>query len=109
MAVRLRHRPPLGIERLRALPVRVGDDYVIEGAKCVAESLQPMPVPASYDWMPASELPSAVLELGQLYAAHAHDVSEGTHIAPTFEDALRLHKLFDAMSLSTTTGKRVAL
>jgi hypothetical protein len=34
---------------------------------------------------------------------------KGTHTAPMFEDALRLHKLSDAISLSTTTGHRLPL
>jgi hypothetical protein len=45
-------------------------------------------VPESYNWLPPSELPSAVLELANLYAAYARDVSTGTHLAPTFADAI---------------------
>lgn len=86
-----------------------GDDYVIEGAKAGDDALRIMPVPASYNTLPTSDNPSAVLELGELYAAYARDVAEGTHTAPVFEDALRMHQLFDAMSLSTLTGSRISL
>jgi predicted dehydrogenase len=84
-------------------------EYVIEGAKAGDTSLQAMHVPAHFDWMPPSNLPPSVVELGQLYAAHARDLRDGTHIAPSFSDALRMHRLFDAISASTASGLRVAL
>ncbi len=87
----------------------VGDDYVVEGATGDRQALEVMPVPASYDSFPGSGLPSSVLELGELYAAYARDVTVGTHTAPTFEDALRMHTLLDAIAVSTTTGNRGAL
>ncbi|MHC8320904.1 hypothetical protein ACYZT4_09425 [Pseudomonas sp. GB2N2] len=46
--------------------------------------------------LPDSSLPSAVLELAELYHVHAKDVTGGTHAAATFEEALRLHRLLDA-------------
>lgn len=75
---------------------QVGDDYVIEGAHGDNLALQPLPVPDRYQRLPASTLPSAVLELAELYYVYAQDVAEGTHAAATFDDALRLHRLLDA-------------
>ena len=69
----------------------VGDDYRIFGARGNAQPLVEMPVPATYDRIPESHLPSAVLELAELYAAYAHDVATGESRAPTFEDAVVLH------------------
>lgn len=86
-----------------------GSNYRIEGAKSGDHAMQTMPVPASYDWLLDSGLPSAVAELGQLYAAFSKDVSEGTHVAPNFEDALRMHKFFDAIKRSTETGVQQAV
>lgn len=54
-----------------------------------------MPVPATYDRIPESTLPSAVLELAELYAAYANDVATGSHTAPVFEDAVALHHFLD--------------
>ncbi len=79
----------------------VGDDYLIEGAKGDNLPLAPLTIPDSYDWLPESELPSAVLELANLYAAYARDVAEETHTAPSFEDALWLHRLFDQLQAAS--------
>ncbi|WP_243041246.1 Gfo/Idh/MocA family protein [Dyella sedimenti] len=87
----------------------VGDDYRVEGVHGDKLPLKALPVPASYRRLPASELPSAVLELAELYAAHADDIAHGTHTAPTFEDAVRMHELLDAAAESTRSGQRIAL
>jgi predicted dehydrogenase len=87
----------------------VGDDYAIQGANGDNLPLTDMPVPVSYDWLPASNLPSAVLELANLYAAFAKDVATGSSTAPSFEDAVWLHRLFDAFAMSSIEGRRVTL
>jgi predicted dehydrogenase len=85
----------------------VGDDYVIEGAHGDNLPLAVMPVPESYDQLPPSELPSAVLELAHLYAAFAKDVTTGSETATTFADAIRMHRLLDAALDSSNSGRRV--
>ncbi len=85
----------------------VGDDYVIEGAHGDNLSMAVLPTPAGYDTLPASELPSAVLELAHLYAAFADDVSTGRHAASTFADAIRMHRLLDAALESSESGRRI--
>ena len=87
----------------------VGDDYVIAGAKGDNQPLAPMPVPASYLHLPESHLSSTVLELAELYAAYADDVATGGRSAPTFEDAVRMHRLLDAADLSSRESRRVWL
>lgn len=74
----------------------VGDDYQIQGAHGDHLPLQSLPVPASYQRLPDCALPSAVLELAELYHVYARDVAQGTGVAATFADAIRLHKLLDA-------------
>jgi predicted dehydrogenase len=85
----------------------VGDDYVIKGAHGDNLPLEVLSVPDSYDWLPPSELPSAVLELANLYAAYARDVSTGTYLAPTFADAIKMHTIIDLIEQSSRTGRRV--
>lgn len=87
----------------------IGDDYLIEGAHGDKLPMERLVVPASYDRVPVAELPSAVLELAELYVAFARDLSEGTHTAPTFDDAVRMHKLIDATVASTQTGQFITL
>lgn len=50
-----------------------------------------------YQRLPESSLPSAVLELAELYYVYTQDVAQGTSGAATFEDAVRLHRLLDAV------------
>jgi predicted dehydrogenase len=87
----------------------VGDDYVIEGAHGDNLPLAPLEIPASYDWLPPSGLPSAVLELANLYAAFARDPIAGTHDAPDFDDAVWLHRLFDLMETSSRDRRYIAV
>jgi predicted dehydrogenase len=84
----------------------VGDDYVIEGAHGDNLPLQVLPIPDRYFRLPPSDLPSAVLELAELYYTHAQDVAHGTHAAATFDDAVRMHMLLDAALVSSQTGRR---
>lgn len=77
----------------------VGDDYVIEGAHGDNLPLQILPIPDIYQRLPASALTSAVLELAELYAVYAQDLAEGTHVAATFDDAVRMHGLLDAANI----------
>lgn len=81
-----------------------GDDYVIQGAHGDKVPLRVLPVPNHYLRLPASDLPSAVLELGELYYTYAQDIERGTQVAATFDDAVRLHKLLDAALRSSQTG-----
>jgi len=83
----------------------VGDDYVILGAHGDKQPLARLDVPQGFHRLPASELPSAVLELGELYWAYAHDVSHGTHEAPDFADAVRMHRLIDGALASFSTRR----
>jgi predicted dehydrogenase len=87
----------------------VGDDYRIEGAHGDDLALEALPVPECYFRLPASDLPSAVLELGELYYVFAQDLADGTHSAATFEDAVRMHRFLDAVDVSTQSGQRVDL
>ena len=84
----------------------VGDDYVIEGAHGDNLPLERLAIPASYDWLPESGLPSAVLELANLYVAFARDGVDGTQEAPSFDDAVWLHHLFDRIAQSSREGER---
>lgn len=82
---------------------------MIQGAHGDNLALEELVVPSSYDQVPSAQLPSAVLELAELYVAYARDVAEATHTAPTFQDAVRMHKLIDAAMASTETGQFISL
>ena len=85
----------------------VGDDYVVEGAHGDDLPLAVLEVAGPGEGLPPSDLPSAVLELAHLYAAFASDLATGSHTAPTFDDAVWLHGLFDSFDISSRKGVRV--
>ena len=87
----------------------VGDDYVVEGAHGDDLPLAVLPMPAPGEGLPTSDLPSAVLELAHLYEAFARDIATGSRTAPTFDDAVWLHRLIDHFETSSRQGTRVAL
>ncbi|WP_394779965.1 Gfo/Idh/MocA family protein [Undibacterium sp.] len=87
-----------------------GDAFnLIQGARGDAQQLKELPVPAEYNWVPSSNLGGSALELAHLYAAYARDVREGTALAPTFRDALKMHDLIADIDTSSRTGMRVTL
>ena len=87
-----------------------GDAFnVIEGARGDAQPMAVLAVPEQYHWAPDSGLGGSQLELASLYAAYARDVRDGTHLAPSFADALVMHELMDKIELSDRSGERVSL
>jgi predicted dehydrogenase len=62
--------------------------------------------PSQYQGLPASKLDASVLDLAYLYAAYANDRVQGTHDAPTFADAVRMHRLIDLIEEASSTGVR---
>jgi predicted dehydrogenase len=45
--------------------------------------------------------------VGRAYAAFAADIGDGTHTVPDFADAVRRHKVIDAIEISADSGERV--
>jgi predicted dehydrogenase len=82
---------------------------IIEAAQGDSQPLHMLKVPPRFHWLPDNTLGGSQLELANLYAAYARDVREGTHWAPTFADALRMHELIDAIEKSSSDGVRVQL
>jgi len=80
---------------------------VIEGAQGDSQPMRALAIPDTYNWLPASELGGSQLELANLYAAYARDVQDGTRLAPTFADALAMHRLIDNIELSSAGGQRL--
>jgi predicted dehydrogenase len=81
----------------------------IEIARGDGEPLIGLAIPAEYEWLPPSELGASVVELANLYSAHARDVETGSTVGPTFADAVHMHELMDEIVESDRTGQRVPL
>jgi predicted dehydrogenase len=82
------------------------EDNKIEGVKGDGEPLRLLPVPASYHGLPTSTLDASVLDLAYLYAAYAKDRANGTRVAPSFADAVKMHHLLDLIAAASSTGRR---
>jgi predicted dehydrogenase len=87
----------------------VSRDNALEGA--IRQHLQwtALPIPCSYQQIPASELDISVQDLAHLYATFALDRQQGSRSAPDFADVVIPHRLIHAIYCSSATGKSVTI
>ncbi|MEU1543918.1 Gfo/Idh/MocA family oxidoreductase [Actinacidiphila glaucinigra] len=79
---------------------------VLRGARSTDAQLTELPVPAEYENVTGlSDGP--VHSVGHAYATLHKDLTNGTHIAPDFQLALRRHRLLDSIERSAATGQRI--
>ena len=77
------------------------------GAKTGAGTLSPIAVPDRFTAAaPADRMPGNV---ARNYARMAQDIRTGSHTASTFDDAVGLQRLIDAIETSARSGSRVTL
>jgi predicted dehydrogenase len=81
-------------------------EMTVHGGKGAQSSLEVLPVPAQYRWSP---LQGPGTNVAQAYARFARDYREGTHLCPTFDDAVTRHRMLDAIERAATTGQRQTL
>src|SRR3954447_7708144 len=77
----------------------------VRGGTGAQSALELLPVPEKYRWAPP-QAPGASTNVAQAYAHFAHDYREGTHLCPTFDDAVKRHRMLDAIETAAATGKR---
>jgi predicted dehydrogenase len=80
----------------------------VRGGKGAQSSLELLPVPEEYRWAPP-QVPGPSTNVAQAYAHFARDYREGTHLCPTFEDAVTRHRMLDAIEAAAATGQRQTL
>jgi predicted dehydrogenase len=79
----------------------------LEGARGGEKEFRRLPIPAScYSGWPQDVAPGNV---ARVYARMAHDLAEGTRLAPRFEDAVAVHRIIAAIERAAESGRRVAL
>jgi len=81
-------------------------EMTVQGGKGARSSLEVLPVPEKYRWSPPQG-PST--NVAQAYALFARDYREGTHLCPTFDDAVTRHRMLDAIETAAATGQRQTL
>jgi predicted dehydrogenase len=79
----------------------------LEGVRGEEKVFRPLDVPASYQ----SGWPEAVEpgNVARLYARIAQDLRDGTRTAPTFDDAVAVHRIIAAIEKAADTGSRTVL
>jgi len=87
----------------------VNENYQVEGGHEGDTVMAPLPIPAQYDRLPESDLPTGIAELGELYLTHAEDVVNGTSRAPGFDHAVWLQGVFTQIDTSQRTGQRMTV
>jgi predicted dehydrogenase len=80
----------------------------VRGGQGAQSSLELLPVPEHYRWSPPQR-PGPSTNVAQAYARFARDYHEGTHLCPTFEDAVTRHRMLDAIETAAATGQRQTL
>src|SRR5438093_6624995 len=81
-------------------------EMTVRGGKGAQSSLEVLPVPEQYRWAPPQG-PST--NVAQAYAHFARDYREGTHLFPTFNDAVTRHRMLGAIEKAAATGQRQTL
>ncbi|HEX9430726.1 MAG TPA: gfo/Idh/MocA family oxidoreductase, partial [Candidatus Bathyarchaeia archaeon] len=81
-------------------------EMTVRGGKGGQSSLDVLPVPKTYQ-RPPLQGPST--NVAQAYARFARDYREGTHLCPTFDDAVTRHRMLDAIETAAATGRRQTL
>src|SRR5207249_8391444 len=77
----------------------------VRGGKGEQSSLEHLPLPERYRWAPPQP-PGPSTNVTQAYAHFARDYREGTHLCPTFEDAVTRHRMLDAIERAAASGQR---
>jgi predicted dehydrogenase len=81
-------------------------DMTLRGGKGAQSSLEFLPVPQQYRLSPVQ---GPALNVAQAYAHFARDYRVGTHLCPTFDDAVTRHRMLDAVETSAANGQRQTL
>lgn len=78
----------------------------LEGARGDERALKPLEVPASYrSGFPDDVIPGNV---ARVYARMAADLKHGTRTAPSFDDAVEVHRLIAAIESAAESGSRAS-
>jgi predicted dehydrogenase len=81
----------------------------LQGARRGDPSLADIEVPAELRWAPAEVPDGSPVNLGQMMRRFAEGIRSGDQPTPTFTDAVRNHKLLEAIERSSQTGRSVKI
>jgi predicted dehydrogenase len=76
---------------------------LLHGARC-GNKLEPLPIPEQFTVAPLGTPAGEPSNVGQMYALFAQAIRDGKSHQPTFETAVDLHRLIDAVRQSSDSG-----
>jgi predicted dehydrogenase len=77
----------------------------VRGGNGGQSSPEILTVPEQYRWSPQYG-PGPSTNVAQSYARFARDYRDGTHLCPTFADAVTRHRMLNAIETAAATGQR---
>src|SRR5213593_2305671 len=83
-------------------------EMTVRGGRGTQSSLEVLPAPEQYRWVPPQGAGPST-NVAQAYAHFARDYREGTHLCPTFDDAVTRHRMLSAIETAAATGQRQTL
>jgi predicted dehydrogenase len=83
-------------------------ELIVCGARGAVEELTELPVPAKYRWVPPEVPGDSRYNVAQLYARLGARIGDGKPVSPGFDAAVRRHRLLDAITRSSQTGRKQA-
>jgi predicted dehydrogenase len=78
----------------------------LEGGRGDDREMERLEVPTSY--LTGWPDDPVIGNVARIYARIAADLRDGTRTAPTFDDAVKLHRLVDAIETAADEGQRVS-
>jgi predicted dehydrogenase len=82
-------------------------EVVLHGAKGGDNTLAPMPVPERFTFAAPGTPSGEAINVGQMYTRFAQAIRDGESHQPTFEIAVDLHRLVDAIKQASDDGREV--
>lgn len=79
-------------------------DLKISGGRGDMQAVEVMDIPADCRW--TAEAPAIVQNVAQAYALLANDIRNGSRDCPDFDEAVKRHRLLDAIEKSAASGIR---
>ena len=79
----------------------------LQGAQATDKELRDIAVPDTLRWVPSSVPEGSPVHFGQMLSRFAESIRQNKAVAPTFADALRNHRLLDAVERASQTHAAV--
>src|SRR5439155_14415065 len=83
-------------------------EMTVHGGQGAQSSLEVLSVPEPYRWSPPQG-PGPSTNVAQAYSRFTRDYREGTHLCPTFDDAVTRHRMVNAIETAAAIGQRQTL